>query len=302
MLNSIGDAVVGTDTKGLIMFINAKSEELTGWSRQEAVGRQIEDVMVIVDADTHAAVPSPVFQAIRSNETVALQNNCVLIRIDGVETAIEDSTAPIHDLAGRVTGAIMVFHDVSVARDRANRISHAAHHDALTGLPNSRLMNDLIKQSISLARRNGNALAVLFVDIDGFKEVNDVLGHMAGDVLLQSVAERLVCSVRSSDTVSRRGGDEFVILLSELARAKDAAMCAKKILEELCRPHCVGGRVVEITASIGVAIFPEGGGDAMTIVDNADYAMYCAKRNGRNHYEFFTNAKRSQWSAGNSGN
>src|SRR5260370_41726500 len=154
--------------------------------------------------------------AIRENKAMGMSANCILVRRDGYECAIEDSAAPIHDRHGQITGAVIVFHDVSLARAMVLEMSHLAQHDILTDLPNRSLLKDRLTQAISLARRNHNQLAVLFLDLDGFKHINDSLGHSIGDKLLQSVAARLSACVRKSDTVSRLGGDEFVILLAEV--------------------------------------------------------------------------------------
>ena len=222
-LNSIGDAVMSTDVWGNVTYLNVVAESLTGWSREEAAGHPLEEVFRIIDATTREAVPNPMALAIRENKTVGLTPNCVLIRRDGVEAAIEDSAAPIHDRRGQVTGAVMVFHDVSTARALSLRMSYLAQHDSLTDLPNRVLLNDRLTEAIALAHRHRQKLAVLFLDVDRFKHINDSLGHDIGDRLLQSVAQRLLACVRSSDTVSRQGGDEFVILLSEVTHAQDAA-------------------------------------------------------------------------------
>ena len=166
-------------------------------------------------------------------------------------------------------------------------ITHSAHHDFLTGLPNRMLLNDRISQAIALAPRHNNQVAVLFLDLDGFKHINDSLGHPIGDRLLQSVAERLVGCVRASDTVSRQGGDEFVVLLSEVDRSEDAAISARRMLQAVAESHAVDEQDLHITTSIGVSIFPDDGLDAETLIKNADTAMYQAKENGRQGYRFF---------------
>src|SRR5439155_14627670 len=160
-------------------------------------------------------------RAVRLDKTVNLPTNCVLIRRDGSEVAIEDSAAPVHDRQGHVCGAVMVFRDVSATRAMSLKMSHQAAHDFLTDLPNRMLLHDRLTQAIASARRHGHHLAVLFLDLDRFKHVNDSLGHEIGDMLLQSVAARLTTCVRRSDTISRQGGDEFVILLSEIERADE---------------------------------------------------------------------------------
>jgi diguanylate cyclase (GGDEF)-like protein len=226
--------------------------------------------------------------AIRQNKTVGLAPNCVLIRRDGVEAAIEDSAAPIHDRRGEVTGAVMVFHDVSTARALSLRMSYLAQHDSLTDLPNRILLNDRVNQAMALAHRHQQQLAVLFLDVDRFKHINDSLGHDVGDRLLQSVAQRLLGCVRKSDTVSRQGGDEFVILLSEVTRAQDAAVSAEKILMALSTPHRIDRHDLHVTASIGIVIYPDDGTEAETLMKHADFAMYHAKDSGRSNYQFFT--------------
>ncbi len=166
-------------------------------------------------------------------------------------------------------------------------MTHLAQHDALTGLPNRILLNDRLAQAIALARRQSKQFAVMFLDLDHFKDINDSLGHAVGDQLLQSVAKRLVAEVRSSDTVCRQGGDEFVILLADIEHAKDAAISAQKILATLTVPHRINQRELHISVSIGISIYPDDGADAETLIKNADTAMYHAKDGGRNNYRFF---------------
>ena len=286
-LNSIGDAVMSTDVWGDVTYLNAVAERLTGWSRAEAAGHRFKDVFHIVDGNTRETLEDPMAMAVRKNETVGLTPNYILIRRDGVEAAIEDSAAPIHDRRGHVTGAVMVFHDVSAARTLALRMSYLAQHDSLTDLPNRILLNDRLNQALALAQRRQQKLAVLFLDLDRFKHVNDSLGHDTGDRLLKTVAERLLASVRSSDTVSRQGGDEFVILLAEVAHAKSAAVIAEKILVALRAPMLIDQREVHVTVSIGVVTYPDDGSDAETLLKKADFAMYQAKDSGRDNYQFF---------------
>jgi diguanylate cyclase (GGDEF)-like protein len=169
----------------------------------------------------------------------------------------------------------------------SERASYLAQHDFLTELPNRLLLNDRLTQAIAAARRHGVSLAVLFVDVDHFKCINDSLGHTVGDQLLKSIARRLVPCVRTSDTVSRHGGDEFVVLLSEVARADHAALSADKILAALRAPHRIEDRDLRITASVGIGVYPDDGTDAETLLKNADRALLHAKENGRNRRQFF---------------
>jgi diguanylate cyclase (GGDEF)-like protein/PAS domain S-box-containing protein len=286
-LNSIGDGVISTDISGNVTYLNEVAEHITGWSRKDASGRPFSEVLRIIDASTREPCRDPMELAMRQDKTVGLTANCILIRRDGHETEIEDSAAPIHDREGRIAGSVIVFQDVSAVRAVAHRMSHLAQHDALTDLPNRMLLTDRITQAISSAHRNGRTLAVLFLDLDGFKQVNDSLGHAIGDELLRSVANRLAACVRHSDTVSRLGGDEFVVLLSEVTNAGDAAISVKKILTALTAPHRVAQHEVAVTASIGLSIYPTDGQDVETLIKNADLAMYQAKQSGRNNYLFF---------------
>ena len=286
-LNSIGDAVVSTDVAGNVTYLNFVAESLTGWSQLEAAGHPLEDVLRIIDGTTRTPARNPMEFAIRENRTVSLTPNCVLIRRDGAESPIEDSAAPIHDRHGQVTGAVMVFHDVSAARATALRMAYLAQHDSLTDLPNRILFNDRLSEAMALAGRYQRQLAVLFLDVDRFKHVNDSLGHDIGDRLLQSIAQRLLGCVRASDTVSRQGGDEFVILLSELTQAQDAIVSADKILETLRTPHRIDEYDVQVTASIGIVTYPDDGMDCETLLKHADFAMYHAKDSGRDNRQFF---------------
>jgi diguanylate cyclase (GGDEF)-like protein/PAS domain S-box-containing protein len=286
-LNSIGDAVLSTDMSGNVTYLNVVAEHMTGWPRKEAVGHPLRDVFQIIDGTTHEPSPDPMELAVQQDRTVGLKANCILVRRDGYECAIEDSAAPIHDRDGRVTGAVIVFHDVRMAQATVLEMAHLAQHDVLTDLPNRMMLNDRLTQAISLARRNHHQLAVLFLDLDSFKHINDSLGHVIGDKLLQSVAARLLACVRKSDTVSRQGGDEFVILLPEVTHAADAAISAAKIITELKKTHGIGEHCLRITVSIGLSTYPDNGEDADTLIKNADTAMYHAKQSGRDNCQFF---------------
>jgi len=286
-LNSIGDAVVSTDVAGHVTYLNQVAEAMTGWTSAEALGRSFGDVLRIIDRANPGQTVNPMAIAMRENTTVGLSESSFLVRRDGIESAIEDSAAPIHDRRGNVTGAVMVFHDVTQARAMLQRMSYLANHDYLTNLPNRLLLNDRLAQAIASARRYQQQLAVLFVDVDRFKHINDFLGHAIGDELLRSIAGRLVASVRGSDTVSRQGGDEFVILLSAIAHAEDAGRSATKLLTALGWPYRIEQHDLQITASAGISIYPDDGTDAEALVKNADVAMLTAKDNGRNNYQFF---------------
>jgi diguanylate cyclase (GGDEF)-like protein/PAS domain S-box-containing protein len=286
-LNSIGDGVMSIDLWAQVNYLNAVAESLTGWSQEEAAGRPLSEVFRVIDSTTRKPVQNPMLLAIRQNKAVGFTPNCILVRRDGSEAAIEDSAAPIHDRRGHVTGAVMVFHDVSAARALSARMAYLAQHDSLTDLPNRTLLKDRLMQSMSLAQRHRQKLAVLYLDVDRFKHINDSLGHGIGDRVLQSVAQRLLTCVRGSDTVSRHGGDEFVIILADAVQAQDAIVSADKILLALAAPHLIEQHDLSITASIGIAVYPDDGTDAETLMKHADFAMLHAKDTGRNNFQFF---------------
>jgi diguanylate cyclase (GGDEF)-like protein/PAS domain S-box-containing protein len=286
-LNSIGDAVVSTNFWGRVTYLNIVAERMTGWTQAQASGRAVDDVFRLIDAASRDPIATPTARAIIENRTVGLGADCMLIRNDGAELAIETSAAPIHDRHGGVIGAVMVAHDVTVARELSHRLARLALHDSLTDVPNRTLFGDRLDQAMMRAHRAGSSVAVLYIDLDRFKHINDSLGHAVGDELLKSVAHRLQSCVRSSDTVSRQGGDEFLVLLADVAHPRDASVCAEKILEALDAPLRLGAHDLRITASIGIATFPGDAEDAESLLRNADFAMYQAKYSGRNNYQFF---------------
>jgi diguanylate cyclase (GGDEF)-like protein/PAS domain S-box-containing protein len=286
-LKSIGEAVVCTDIHGNITFLNVVAETMTGWPLHQAAGRPIAEILPILDAATRHPLASP-FE-VKEDPTLAPLLS-ILVRRDGFEIAIEGSAARIRDRTGSPTGAVVVFRDVTTARAMSQEMAHAAQHDFLTGLPNRGLLSDRIGQAIALASRHQKHVAVLFLDLDGFKHINDSLGHPIGDRILQSIGERLASGVRSSDTVSRQGGDEFVVLLSEIDRVEEAAISATRLLDAVAEAHSIDQTQLHITTSIGISVYPEDGSDAETLIKNADTAMYQAKENGRQSYQFFTPA------------
>jgi diguanylate cyclase (GGDEF)-like protein/PAS domain S-box-containing protein len=289
-LDSIGEAVLRTDEQGKVSYLNRKAEEMTGWRREEARGRPMADVLRLIESAGGSAVGNAGGIAIEEDQArqeTADFTNCILVRRDGFECGIERKVTPIQDQDGSVTGVVVAFHDVTADQAKSLQMSHLAQHDALTDLPNRVLFNDRLTQAIALGERQGKQLAVMFIDLDHFKKINDSLGHDVGDKLLQSVAGRLMACVRRSDTVSRLGGDEFVILLSQVEHAEDAAFSARKILRALAAPHIIDNKSLDINVSIGVSTYPNDGQDAEGLMNRADNAMYEAKERGRNNYQFF---------------
>jgi diguanylate cyclase (GGDEF)-like protein/PAS domain S-box-containing protein len=291
MLDTIEEAVLRTDAHGDVRYLNRSAEVTTGWKRAEAYGRPMAEVLKLIDGSRTAAgeiVPITGKRTLKTIlEMVDASINCVLVRRDGRELGVDCKLTLVRNEDGNVTGRVVTFRDVSVARAAAVQMSHLAHHDALTNLPNRILFNDRLTQAISLAERQGTQLAVMFIDLDRFKRINDSLGHEVGDQVLESVAGRLSACVRHSDTVSRLGGDEFIILLSPMENGADAAYSARKLLRALAKPHIIDGRSLDVSASIGVSTYPADGLTAESLVNRADNAMYEAKSAGRNSYRFF---------------
>jgi diguanylate cyclase (GGDEF)-like protein/PAS domain S-box-containing protein len=286
-LSCVGDAVVCIDIAGNITSLNRVADRMTGWSSQEALGRPLCDVIRIRDAVSLALIEDPAEVVSAQSRGPLLRPRYILIRRDGSEIPIEDSTAPIHDSDGKAAGVVFAFRDVSAAQAMALEMTHSAEHDPLTGLPNGRLLHDRVNQSIVVARRDAKHIAVLYLDLDGFKRINDSLGHAIGDQLLQATAARLVACVRATDTVSRQGGDEFVILLSEVHSPDAAAVMATRLLHVVAEAHSIDARDLHVTTSVGVSVFPEDGQDAQALIKSAGTAMYQAKENGRQSFQFY---------------
>jgi diguanylate cyclase (GGDEF)-like protein/PAS domain S-box-containing protein len=286
-LASIGDAVLSTDNEGVITFMNSIAEKLTGWACSQALGQHVSDVFQVLDGVTRVPITPQIEIAVGNGSTIILPPNCLLVRRNGQELHIEDSAAPIHDVSGEFAGMVVVFHDVSESRAMTQKMSHLAEHDVLTSLPNRALLTDRLEHGIAIAHRHNRQMAVLFIDLDHFKHINDSLGHLIGDRILKAVGKRILPCIRQSDTVSRYGGDEFVVLLSEINRAEDAAVIAEKIRLAVMEPYTIDSHFLHLTTSIGVSVYPNDGEDASTLIQYADTAMYHAKEKGRNNSQFF---------------
>ena len=293
-LESIGDGVLSTDVSCNITYLNTQAERMTGWTRNDAQGRPVGEILHLIDSRTRQPARNPIEMVILHKKNLALYARSVLVRRDGYEIPVEDSAAPIFDKNGEVTGAVITFRDVSETRAMADKMAHLAEHDYLTGLPNRLLLNDRLAQAVAYAERHHTQVAVLFLDLDNFKHINDSLGHSVGDKLLESVSKRLVAQVRHSDTVSRLGGDEFVIMVLENSNEEHSTIAAEKILRALAEPHVIAGNELHITTSIGISLYPADGQNAETLIKNADTAMYHAKKKGRNNFQFF-NSEMNVW-------
>ncbi|MBH3329919.1 EAL domain-containing protein [Pseudomonas oryzihabitans] len=287
-LDSISDGVIGTDSAGKVEYINPAAEKLTGWPKELAKGKPVGDVMKVKLDGAFGDIPHPVELALGKRAPTGLSAGAVLLRRNGGAIDIEDSTAPMIDETGAVTGAVIVFHDVSMERAMKAKMTYLAEHDQLTHLPNRLLFRDRAAQSLRSAVRNQSSVAILFLDLDNFKVINDSLGHSVGDKLLISVAARLSSCVREEDTVSRQGGDEFLVLLAGLKSREATEGVAQKIISRCKEPHLIDGHDIHITISLGIGFSLQEHIDIDALIAQADTAMYRTKQNGRNGYTFFS--------------
>jgi len=276
--SNLGEGVLALDGEGRVTLANPAAVRLLGWEGDKLIGRPIGEVLPAPPAAGAAPEQDDLADALGRSLPVRV-DDAVFVRRDGAPLPASFSASPIRS-AGRVTGTVIAFHDITERKAQTAALEHQAQHDALTGLPNRVLLRDRLEQGIRTAGREALPLALLVMDLDGFKEVNDTLGHQMGDVLLQHVAHRLQDALRSSDTVARLGGDEFAVLLPGDAQA-GAQIAAQKLLAALDRPFSIDGYGIGVGASIGVAVFPEHGLDAQTLLRRADVAMYVAKRGRR---------------------
>jgi diguanylate cyclase (GGDEF)-like protein/PAS domain S-box-containing protein len=286
-LNSIRDAVLSTDSGWSITFLNPMAEQLIGWTNAQAAGRPVSEVFQVLHGTTRERLVPQLELEVQRGRTMILPTNCILVRRDGHESPIEDSAAPIFDRDDHIAGMVVVFHDVRASHATARQVMHLAEHDILTSLPNRALLEDRLERAVAGAQQHNRRISVISVDLDHFKHINESVGHLIGDQLLRAVSQRIGPCVRSIDTVSRQGGDEFIVLLSEVKHAEDAAIIAEKIRLAVIAPYSIANHYLHLSASIGVSLYPDDGEDAETLLQSADTAMYHAKEKGRNNCQFF---------------
>lgn len=280
VFHATAEAIVIADAAQRIVAANTAFSRITGYTENEAMGLDLDLLLrVSPGPQRHAGAFAPDAAGFWAGEV-----RCY--RKAGDAFPAWQSMSVVRDAAGKATHFVSTLSDVTALYDAQQKLSHLAHHDPLTGLPNRLLFDDRMNTAIDLAKRNKQRCLLLFLDLDGFKLVNDTLGHTAGDELLRAVGERLKGLLRSSDSVARFGGDEFVILAGSTSTGY-AAQLAQKVLDQLRVPIPVAGQLLSITASVGIAVFPDHGVDSQQLLRAADMAMYAAKGQGRNRYHFY---------------
>ena len=263
-------------------YVNEGAMKQVGYSETELMQMTPMDIKPLFTLEQFQQVVQPLIDGVQPSLTFQTVHR----HKDGHDVPVEIFLQLVH-LEGQPPRFVAMVSDISERKQTEQRIAHMANHDALTDLPNRHLLQDRIQQALIQARRNCNQGAVLFMDLDKFKAINDTLGHDVGDLLLKEVAQRLVSSLRAEDTVARTGGDEFVVVLHSVAYAQDAGTTAQKLLDALLLPYWFAGKELHISASIGIAVFPDDGEDTDTLLKHSDTAMYHAKEAGRNNCQFF---------------
>jgi diguanylate cyclase (GGDEF)-like protein/PAS domain S-box-containing protein len=286
-LQSIGDAVISTDADGRIEYINPVAESLTAWTLEEARGRPIGEVLSLVNEITREPIENPLLSVLGGGDMSSPTDHSVLITRSGHEVAIQESAAPICDRQGRVIGAVIVFHDVTKERRLKRALSYQASHDALTGLINRREFDNRLHAAVLSAQRGEGTYALLYIDLDQFKVVNDTCGHQAGDRLLRDVTGLLQARVRASDTIARLGGDEFGVLL-EGCTVDQSTRIAEGVRQAIRDYRFVwGATTLSVGASVGVVQITGETESVANVMSAADIACYSAKDEGRNRVHLY---------------
>ncbi len=276
------NAIFITDEVGQIIWINDAFTRLTGFSAEDTLGRT---PAMLKSGRQNEAFYAGLWQTILSGQT--WKGEVVDQHKNGSQYTIDEVITPLFDAHGVITHFLAVQHDITQQKQQSQREHHLAYHDPLTGLPNRTLFLDVQTKAISHARRTQRMLATLFLDLDGFKQINDRLGHAVGDQLLRAVGDRLRAGVRDDDAVARFGGDEFAVLIADLQDAAIAATLARKLVDSISLPFILRGQIVHVGMSVGIALYPTDGEDAETLLANADKAMYQAKCHGGSNYQFY---------------
>ncbi|HEU4709534.1 MAG TPA: EAL domain-containing protein [Methylophilaceae bacterium] len=288
ILHSAGDGIFGLNRKGCVTFANPAAAEMLGYEMSELQGRNIHALLApdAADGKSDEVERSPILQALQTGQPYQAPE-ALFWRRDGSSFPVEYSCTPVRKREN-FTGVVVTFRDISQRKKTEHEMMRLAHYDSVTGLPNRTLFMDRLEQEIRKSHRAHKPLALMFLDLDHFKEINDTLGHDVGDLLLKDAARRLRSCVRDSDTVSRIGGDEFTVILGELEEPETVGRIANNILHRLAEPFRINNEIAYVSASIGITLYPQDGEHADQLLKNADQAMYAAKHHSRNCYRYFT--------------
>ncbi|MHB8120788.1 MAG: diguanylate cyclase domain-containing protein [Desulfuromonadaceae bacterium] len=292
IVESSNDAIFTVSVDSVITSWNGGAEDIFGYSAREIIGKPI---FTIMPAELYPE-RSYIWQTILSGEQLKYFET-TRIKKDGRRVYVTITTSPLLNTDGEIVGNSVISRDVTERRHMEETIRHQAHYDTLTDLPNRQLFMDLLSLGLDQARRTGKKLALLFMDLNGFKRVNDTLGHCCGDHLLKEVARRLKTGIRETDTVSRLGGDEFTVLMPDLTQTDEVSSVLEKILGVFETPFILDGVEVNTTTSIGVCLFPDDGNSCEELMKKADSAMYAAKATGKNSYRFHNGTEERQSTA-----
>ncbi len=287
-LHSIGDGVITTDNIGRIRYMNPVAEEITGYSIEEAQDLLLRKVLPLTDEDQGGDLTSVVQDCLDRMEILHLEEEALFVDRTGKEHAARISAGPLKDQQGKSLGTVLGISDVTEKRHALRELSYRSTHDLLTGLPNRLLLSDRLSQAITRAQSSGSSVAVLYLNLDNFKKVNDQVGHDGGDELLQLVSKRLEKTCREGDTAARLGGDEFIVLLEELPDEKLAATRAEEIIQIVKLPFEVNSQELFLSGTIGISVFPKDGNNVEMLMKNGDIAMYEAKKKRTGGYLFFS--------------
>lgn len=288
LLDSSSEGIIGYDPGGLITFVNKQAIALLKQSEKQILGRQIQDFLIspkLTPAPSWES--SPMNKAMLDNRQYRISSGYIW-RYDGSDFPVDYGCSPIYNEENDYVGGVMTFQDITIRKMAEEQLIHIAQYDELTDLANRDLFASTLSKSLLHAQRNGRTCGVLFLDLDNFKKINDSMGHAAGDDLLISIAGRLKDAIREDDLPARFGGDEFAVLLSDLARTEDAIKVAENILKAMQKTHLLQGEEVRVSFSIGIATYPECGSEASALMKAADIAMYHAKQKGKNNFQFFS--------------
>jgi diguanylate cyclase (GGDEF)-like protein/PAS domain S-box-containing protein len=291
-LKSIGDGVIATDVDGTITFMNRMAEVMTGWPQPEALGRPIMEVLRLVHTTTHAGTGNLVQRVLANGVIIDLSPDTLLVNREGLEIPIDKSAAPIRDESGEAIGVVIVFRELTARKYVEEKLRFHAAHDVLTGLPNQILLSDRLNMAFEHAKRYPDyRFALLFIGLDRFKNINDSLGHVFGDMVLLTVAQRLEESLRGADTLARLGGDEFVIVLNRIENLLEAIHVADRILRDITEVILIDGQEVFISASIGIVLSEPRYQRTEDILHDVAFALYQAKAQGGGRFRVFDTAQ-----------